>query len=136
MKRLALSLVSFAALIMLSTTASAADAYFRVGGYYPSPYRMFYGGPGYVARTNHALHHGDLEHRAFHRELDHRAAHRYPMTYWQHEALHDDLDHEAFHDGLEHHRAHATGAYYPRGFSYYSRPAPYYRSGFSLYIGR
>ena len=128
MKRVALSLGVLAVVAMLASSAAAQYGY--------SPYYSPYSG-GYYPQARHARHHDDLEHRAYHRELDHRAAHRYPMTYWQHDALHDDLDHGAFHDHLEHRRAHATGAYYyPYGYRYYSYPAPHYRSGFSFYFGR
>ena len=129
MKRLLLALSALVAVAAMAGPASAGD---RPGAHY----RLYYGG-GFYPGANHARHHDDLEHRAYHRELDHRAAHRYPMTYWQHEALHDDLDHEAFHDHLEHRGAHATGAYYyPYGHGYYAYPMPYYRSGFSIYLGR
>jgi len=128
MKRLVMSLGALAAVAALAMPANADD-------FHRPHHRGYYGG-GHVARANHARHHDDLEHRAYHRELDHRSAHRYPMTYWQHESLHDDLGHETFHDRLEHRGAHATGAYYPSGYRYYSYPAPYYRSGFSIYLGR
>jgi hypothetical protein len=130
MKSLVLSTVALAAIVMSATAAQAAV------GFGPRHY-SYYNGGWNAAHANHSTHHFDLEHRAYHLGLAHQQAHRYPMTNWQHESLHEDLDHDAYHDHLEHRAAHATGAYYPSGYGYYAYPTPYYyRSGFSLYIGR
>ncbi len=136
MKRFTIGVAALVVILFSQRPSLADDSYY--GGS-----RSYYY-PGYAARVNHDQHHDDLEHRAYHRELDHGDAHRYPMTYWRHQGLHGDLNHQAFHDDVEHEGAHATGAYYPRQYSgyhagpayYYSAPQPYYRSGFSIYIGR
>lgn len=121
MKKMTLFSVAFAAIALVSSSASA------------DPW-------------SHGRLHDDLEHRDYHRELEHRDAHRYPMSWQQHGGLHDGLDHEAYHDRVDH-RSYHRGAYggwqggyrgygyggYGYGTSGYAYPQP---SSFGVFTPR
>ena len=100
MKRMVLFSVAFAAIALVSSSASAEP-------------------------WGHGRLHDDLEHRDYHRDLDHRDAHRYPMSWQQHGNLHNELNHEARHDRVDHRSYHrGAGGYGYGGYGGYRYAYP------------
>ena len=95
-----------AIMLMGSTTSSADNFRFSIGGFSFQPHRS-------SSNARHGNFHDDLRHNDFHRQLYHRDAHRYPMTHRSHDRLHDNLEHDAFHDQLKHRSAHRSGYFTP-----------------------